>query len=94
VKDSADASAAIDITKPDSNVNQIEGTTINPDTSTGAEPDSCANQTVDKMCDFIHDSTESRVIGTPISRIRVMQKHRLHDEKPTSQSVFATTLAK
>jgi hypothetical protein len=33
----------------------------------------------DKMCDFIHDSTESRVIGTPISRIHVMQKRRPHD---------------
>jgi hypothetical protein len=48
----------------------------------------------DKMCDFIHDSTESRVIGTPISRIRVTQKRRPHGAKPTSQSVFATTLAK
>jgi hypothetical protein len=46
VKDSADASAAIDITKLDSKVNQIDGTTINPDTSTGAEPDSTANQIV------------------------------------------------
>jgi hypothetical protein len=48
----------------------------------------------DKMCDFIHDSTESRVIGTPISRIRVTRKRRPRDAKPTSQSVFATTLAK
>jgi hypothetical protein len=30
VKDSANASATIDVTKPDSKVNQIEGTTINP----------------------------------------------------------------
>jgi hypothetical protein len=48
----------------------------------------------DKMCDFIHDSTESRVIGTPISRIRVTRKRRPRDAKPTSQSVFTTTLAK
>jgi hypothetical protein len=39
VKDSADASAAIDITKSGSKVNQIDGTTINPDTSTGAKPE-------------------------------------------------------
>jgi hypothetical protein len=32
----------------------------------------------DKICDFIHDSMESRVIGTPISRIRVTRKRRPH----------------
>jgi hypothetical protein len=48
----------------------------------------------DKMRDFIHDSTESRVIGTPISRIRVTRKRRPRDAKPMSQSVFAATLAK
>jgi hypothetical protein len=48
----------------------------------------------DKMCDFIHDSMESRVIGTPIPRIRVTRKRRPCDAKPMSQSVFATTLAK
>jgi hypothetical protein len=55
---------------------------------------SYALHATDKMCDFIHDSTESRVIGTPISRIRVTRKRRPRDAKPTSQSVFATTLAK
>jgi hypothetical protein len=44
--------------------------------------------TPDKICDFIHDSTESRVIGTPISRICVTRKHRPCDAKPTSQSVY------
>jgi hypothetical protein len=49
----------------------------------------------DKMCNFIHDSMESQVIGTPISRIHVMQKRRPCDaRKPMSQSVFATSLAK
>jgi hypothetical protein len=48
----------------------------------------------DKMCNFIHDSMESQVIGTPIPRIHVTQKHRPCNAKPTSQSVFATSLAK
>jgi hypothetical protein len=48
----------------------------------------------DKMCDFIHDSMESQVIGTPIPRICVTRKHRPCDVKPMSQSVFAATLAK
>jgi hypothetical protein len=48
----------------------------------------------DKMCNFIHDSTESQVIGTPMPRIRVTQKRRPRDAKPMSQSVFAASLAK
>jgi uracil-DNA glycosylase len=59
-----------------------------------SEPAGGAGGHCDKMCDFIHDSTESRVIGTPIPRIRVTRKRRPRDAKPTSQSVFATTLAK
>jgi hypothetical protein len=53
-----------------------------------------AGDSADKMCDFIHDSTESQVIGTPIPRIRVTRKRRPRDAKPMSQSVFAATLAK
>jgi hypothetical protein len=48
-----------------------------------------------KMCNFIHDSMESQVIGTPHPQGTCHAgKSRLHDVKPMSQSVFAVSLAR